>query len=103
MSWTPNNIQYTINGLTSGNVKVVNPVGRDNGDYCGLLLRTSTQGGRLNEQLTIQSQAICRPCLRQIESKCGEFSAGSSGRVSKTVIRQRALLAKAAASNIVIG
>jgi len=98
MAWVPSNIQYTINGLSGSSVKVVNPVGRDNGDYCGLLLRAGTQGGRLNRQLTSQQPAICRPCLRQIVSPCREFKPGSKGRVSTQIQRQRALLAKAQAN-----
>lgn len=98
MAWTPNNIQYTINGLSGSSVKVVNPVGRDNGDFCGLLLRAGTQGGKLSRQLTNQQPSICRPCLRQIESPCREFKLGSKGRVSNKVKRQRDLLAKAEAN-----
>lgn len=70
MAWTPNNIQYTINGLSGSSVRVMNPVGSDNGDYCGLLLRPASGSGRLNEQLAIQQAAQCRPCLRQIQQPC---------------------------------
>ena len=70
MAWTPNNIQYTINGLSGSSVRVVNPVGEDNGDYCGLLLHPASGSGRLNEQLAIQQAAQCRPCLRQIQQPC---------------------------------
>jgi len=101
MAWTPQNIQYTTNGLSGSTLQVVNPVGRDNGDYCGLLLKARAQGGVLNQQLTIQEAAICRPCLRQIEQRCPR--PGKGFPVSAKVKRQRVLLANAQASNPLMG
>lgn len=99
MAWVPDNIQYTTNGLSGSSIKVVNPVGRDNGDFCGLLIKSSSGGNIITQQLSIQEAAICRPCLRQIQQKCPNKPLNTA-KVSRKVNIQRNKLNKAIANNI---
>ena len=64
MAWINTNKQYTINGLSGSTIKVVIPVGEDNGTYCGTFLKLAN-GGHIDDQLQKYVIAKCPERLRQ--------------------------------------